>query len=292
VKWELPSERPGRAAPDWLLATRSQLDEQTVEPVPAPLMVEKSRIGGVPCVLVVPPTVEVDLLYLHGGGFRMGRPISWLPLAHRLATRLLARGVLPEYRLAPEHPFPAGLHDVANVYSHLRSATAGPLFAAGDSAGGGLAAALTVAAIASNIAPPDALLLLSPWLDLSLEGETHKSRAETDQLFPPARSAEAAGLYVQGLDVRDPLMSPAFADVTRFPRTLILAGSEETLLADSLDFAHKLALAHVGVTLQVGAGRQHAWPAIWPDTPEAAAAIETMGQFAKDSAPSRGTEKL
>jgi acetyl esterase/lipase len=194
-----------------------------------------------------------------------------------------ARATLVDYRLAPEHPFPAAVHDAAAVYDAVRVSGDRPVVVAGDSAGGGLAAALVVAALRSGVATPAALVLLSPWLDVALTGETHTTRAARDQLFPTASSTEAAETYLQGHPARDPLASPLFADVEGFPPTALFAGTEETLLSDSVSFASRLALDGVTVTLHVAAGMQHVWPLLQPDARESDAVFATIGTFVRSA---------
>jgi monoterpene epsilon-lactone hydrolase len=276
---QLPPLRPGREPPEDLRARRAALAGARPDLTTATVPTVEQVIAGVPCIVVTPSTADRDLLYFHGGGYRLGAAIAWTAFAARLADALRARVTVPDYRLAPEHPFPAALYDAAAVYEELRAAAAGAVLVGGDSAGGGLAAALTVACVDDDVARPDALLLLSPWLDLTLTGATHVSRAATDQLFPPASSTEAADSYLQGHDATDPLASAAFADVARFPPVFLTAGTEETLLSDAVGFAQRLAEARIGVTLHVGAGMQHVWPMIFPDRPESGAAIAALGAF-------------
>jgi len=282
--WELPPERGGRAASDALRERRAGM-AAAAPPAPVGVACERGQTAGVGCVVLTPPQWGSELVYLHGGGYRMGDPAGWVPLVARLAAAFGARATIVEYRLAPEHPFPAALHDAAAVYQALASATGRPVVVGGDSAGGGLAAALTAAALGNGAAPPAALVLFSPWLDLTLTGATHASRAERDRLFPPASSIEAADTYLQGHPADDPLASPAFADVEGFPPTLLFAGTEETLLSDAVSFAGRLALAGAPVTLQVAAGMQHVWPLLEPGAPATAAAFGTVAAFAASVLP-------
>jgi acetyl esterase/lipase len=186
--------------------------------------------------------------------------------------------IVVDYRLAPEHPFPAGLTDAAAVYEHVLAGSESP-FLIGDSAGGGLAAALTVVAAASEFPAPGALILMSPWVDLSCTAGTFVSRAETDQLFSLTAAQEAAAMYLQGHDPADPLVSPLLADLGRWPPALLMASTEEVLLQDSVAFAGVLVLAGSDLTCWFRRGVPHAWPAVFPDLPEsdmALAAVETF----------------
>jgi len=275
----LPPRRPGRPAPDVLAAKRAALTRARPDLATIGLPVDEVDVGGVGCFVVFPPDSAGELLYFHGGGYRMGEPASWALFAVRLANATRCRITIPDYSLAPESPFPGALHDAAAVYTELRARSNSPLFVGGDSAGGGLAAALTVACLTSGVESPDALVLLSPWLDLTLQGETHTSRAGTDAFFPPSSSVEAAEMFLQGFDPSHPLVSPLLADVRSFPPTLLLVGTEETLLADSLQFAARLAGERVSVTLHVGAGMQHVWPMMSPELAESVAALSVLAAF-------------
>jgi acetyl esterase/lipase len=195
---------------------------------------------------------------------------------------------LPDYRLAPENPFPAALYDAAAVYGCLIRSDA-PVFVAGDSAGGGLAAALVVLCSQDHARGPDGIILLSPWLDLALTSETYISRAETDRFFPLASAEDAAGAYLQGHSADDPLVSPIRADLSGFPPTLLMAGTDETLLGDALRFSTQLATAGRDVTLWVAEGMQHAWPAISADLPETAQAVRAIGAFVERIAAARAS---
>jgi acetyl esterase/lipase len=187
--------------------------------------------------------------------------------------------VVVEYRLAPEHPFPAALHDVAAVYGQLLDDGRGPIVAVGDSAGGGLAAALVVAAAISDVPPPAGLVLMSAWLDLTCTAATFISRAGSDQMFSLESAEEAARFYLQGHDPRDPLASPAFARIDSWPASVVLASTAEVLLQDSLSFVSTATLAGTSMTAVLEAGRPHAWPAVFPDLPESVSALAEIARF-------------
>ncbi len=268
----LPPLRPSRrAAPPELVSRRSLLT-----PPPPPSVV---HYGGVPCVVWAPEAPRAVVAYFHGGGYRMGSAAWSAPFAAQLAASAQVSVVAVDYRLAPEHPFPAALHDAAAAYEALPGRGQLPVVLAGDSAGGGLAAALVAAASASEAALPAALVLMSPWLDLTCTAATFESRSGTDVLFSLTAAREAADLYLQGHDARDPLASPAFASLEAWPPTLALASASEVLLDDSLGFASMLARTGSAVRLHVEAGVPHAWPAVMPDQPAAGAALAEMGRF-------------
>jgi acetyl esterase/lipase len=255
---------------------------RTVVPPWAPdpaVTVRQADLGGVRCVVCEPPEARSVSVYFHGGGYRQGSAIWSTPFATRLARSSASMVVVVEYRLAPEDPFPAGLHDATAVYGHLLDEGQQTIVAAGDSAGGGLAAALVVAAAMSEIPLPAGLILMSAWLDLTCTAGTYESCAESDELFSLASAQAAAELYLQGEDPRDPLVSPALARLGGWPPTLVLASTGEVLLQDSLDFTAAVALGGGSVTAVLEHGRSHAWPAVFPDLPESAAALGVMGDF-------------
>jgi epsilon-lactone hydrolase len=291
-EWKLPPERPSTyPTPEDLQARRAGIAGLTPVARAERVKVDNATYGSVPCVVCTPAGASATVLYFHGGGYRLGSPTNSTPFATRLADATGARVVMPAYRLAPEHPFPAALHDAAAVYGALLdeasggadgvitagNSTAG-VIAAGDSAGGGLAAALTMACIASGILVPRALVLLSPWVDLTCTGDTFVTRPG-DQLFPLASAQQASAMYLQGHDAADPLVSPVLGDVSGFPPTLVFASVDETLLADSVSMIGKLAGAGIAVTASLQADRMHAWPAIVPDHPASKAALVTVGAF-------------
>jgi acetyl esterase/lipase len=218
-------------------------------------------------------------VYFHGGGYRQGSAAWSTPFATRLASATGSTVVVVEYRLAPEDPFPAGLHDAAAVYGQLLDERHQTVVAAGDSAGGGLAAALAVAAAMSDMPLPAGLVLMSAWLDLTCTASTYESCAESDELFSLASARAAADLYLQGEDPSQPLVSPALASMDAWPPTLLLASTGEVLLQDSIRFTSTVALGGGSVTAVLERGRAHAWPAVFPDLPESTAALGVVGSF-------------
>jgi acetyl esterase/lipase len=266
---------------------------RTVAPPWAPdpaVTVRQVDIGGVSCVWCEPPDPESVSVYFHGGGYRQGSAAWSTPFATRLARSSGSTVVVVEYRLAPEDPFPAGLHDATAVYGQLLDEGHQTVVAAGDSAGGGLAAALVVAAALSDIALPAGLVLMSAWLDLTCTASTYESYGQSDELFSLASAEMAAELYLQGEDPRHPLVSPALASIDGWPPALVLASTGEVLLQDSIEFTSTVALSGGSVTAVLEHGRAHAWPAVFPDLPESAAALSVMGAFyanlhRKDSQP-------
>jgi epsilon-lactone hydrolase len=281
TSWSLPAIRPSTIpTPPELIAQQTGM--RTAPPPCASdptVTTREADISGVPCVVCEPPEPRSATVYFHGGGYRLGCASWTAPFATRLAGATGSTIVVVDYRLAPEHPFPAGIHDAASVYGQLLDDGHDTIHAAGDSAGGGLAAALVVAAVTSGVRPPAGLVMMSPWLDLTCTADTYSSREQTDQLFSLTSAREAARLYLQGHDAQDPLASPALADIGVWPPTLILASTEEVLLQDSINLASTAALGGGSVTALLLSGRQHAWPAVFPDLPESAEAVSVIGDF-------------
>lgn len=281
--WGLPPLREGHEAPEGIRERRAALAGlAALHPLRPGVTIESSEIAGVACRAVGGADAGATILYFHGGGYRLGDPATWLGFASGLAADSGLRFVLPDYRLAPEHPFPAALHDAVAVYRAL--AGSGPVLLAGDSAGGGLAAALTALALENGGPAPAGLILLSPWLDLSLRSPSYGSHAARDRMFSRESALEAAALYLQGEAAEQPLASPVNADLSGFPPVLIFCGGDEVLLGDSLAFVRRLAEADRAVEAHFVSGMQHVWPMIAPDLAESAALRAHFVRFARAAA--------
>ena len=278
--WNLPPLREGHAADEALLERRARASGGSGEG-PA---CKEAVIGGVRCLLVEPQTgaAKGDILYLHGGGYRLGSPFAYIGYVQGIADQAERRIVLPFYPLAPENPFPAALHSIVAVYRALDNRRSAVI--AGDSAGGGLAAALCVLAAQADERPAGAMLV-SPMLDLTAQGESLDRNAERDLLFSKSAVLDSAQLYLQGHSPDDPLVSALNADPADFPPTLLLIGGAEVLLDEALAFARKLALADRRVTLHVAPDMGHVWPLMTPGSPEAIAAVSAMSVFVKTLEP-------
>ena len=271
------------------MATPAALRDQRASiPRPTPsstatVVVTSETLGGVPCVVCQPGDARATLVHLHGGGFRLGSAAGSAAFGTRMADAAHVRVVLVDYALAPEHPFPAGLHDALRVYDAVRAEPSSlPVLVGGDSAGGGLATSLVVAALAADLPLPSGVALFSPWLDLTVSAHSYGTRAESDLLFSAASATAAADLYLQGHDPRDPLVSPVLAELHGFPPTLLFVGSEEVLLDDALLLASALSRAGSTVALHSVAGMQHVWPTIWPELPESRTALRLLAGFVAD----------
>lgn len=273
----LPVERAGTPASPELLERRANFAATEIDPTLGVTAVD-SDLAGIPC-RTIRAGDHTTVLYLHGGGYRMGSPEAYNAYAAALAAGAAATVVVPRYRLAPENPFPAGLRDALAVYAELASTTDGPIVVAGDSAGAGLAAAVVVAVGASDVRDPDGLMLLSPWLDLHCSSPFYETA--TDVFFPLASAESARDDYLQGFSAGDPLVSPLLADHTGFPPTLIQVGGNEALVGDSLGLTRALATANITCTLEVIADQGHTWPLIYPDHSVSIASIESCVRFVR-----------
>lgn len=273
----LPTERTGTPASPELLERRAMFAATEVDPALG-ITTGDAEFAGVQC-RTVRAGDRATILYLHGGGYRMGSPEAYNAYAAKIAAGAEATVVLPRYRLAPENPFPAGLRDAVAVYEALASAAEGPIVLAGDSAGAGLAASVVVAARAGGLHTPDGLMLLSPWLDLRCSSSFYETAP--DVFFPLATAESAREDYLQGAPESDPLASPLLADHTEFPPTLIQVGGNEALVGDALAMAGSLATANITCVLEVVAGQGHTWPLIQPDHSVTLASIESCVRFVR-----------
>lgn len=284
--WDLPPLRAGYAADEALVERRAR----AAGPADAAERAGEAVIGGVRCLVIEPREHDAqgEMIYLHGGGYRLGSPLAYVDYAQRIADAAGRRIILPFYPLAPEHPFPAALHAVVAVYRGIEDRRS--VVVAGDSAGGGLAAALCIMAARAGERPAGAVLV-SPMLDLTARGESLDRNAARDPMFSKAAVLDSAGLYLQGHDPRDPLVSALEADPADFPPTLVLTGGAEVLLDEAVAFAKRLALGDRRVTLHVAPGMGHVWPLLAPETGEARDAVTAIAGFVKalEPAQSRGS---
>lgn len=227
------------------------------------------------------------LLYLHGGAYTLGSCDSHRKLVTHLAKACKLNAVLPEYRLAPEHPFPAGLHDCVRAIRNLLDKGYAPedILVAGDSAGGGLAVASMLQLRHEGSPLPGGAILLSPFLDMTASGESARTRADQDPWFRPEEIHVIVKHYCPDEDIRDPLLSPVFANVAGFPPTLIQVGDDEILLSDSTRFADKLSAAGCRVKLEVFPGLWHVFQLFIGTMPESRAAIDKIGEHVRNGFP-------
>jgi phosphinothricin tripeptide acetyl hydrolase len=221
------------------------------------------------------------VLYLHGGGYVLGSPRSHRHLAAAVGGAARAAVLLPDYRLAPEHPFPAAVDDAVAAYRWLldRGHASGRTALAGDSAGGGLVVATLLALREQGLGLPAAAVCISPWVDLTGSGASYRDRAERDPIVARDRVMEMARAYLGGADARAPLASPLFADLTGLPPLLVQVGSEEVLHDDAVGLADRARAAGVPATLQIWPEMVHVWHWFLPWLDEAQAAVDTAGAF-------------
>lgn len=251
-------------------------------PVARDVEIERIEYAGRPALRFVPNTPRPGaLLFLHGGGYSRGSAQSHKPIVSKLAAAFGVEAISLDYRLAPEHPCPAGIEDALAAWQELRSQTRGPIIVAGDSAGGGLSLALTLRLKERGEALPDALYLISPWTDLTITGESARSKAGADPMLRPENLAEAARLYAGEGDPASPDCSPLFANLAGLPPVLIQVGTDEILLDDSVRLAQRLDAAGVEVRCEVWDKMWHDFPLFAPLLPEANAAMKRVSAWAK-----------
>jgi epsilon-lactone hydrolase len=225
---------------------------------------------------------EKVILYLHGGGYVSGNLAMYRLLCGTISEKSGARVLMPEYRLAPDNPFPAALQDTLSIYAWLleKGFSAKNIIIVGDSAGGGLSLAATLALRDEGRPLPAGIICLSPWTDLTFSGESHETNAKKSVILHPKNIRLWAESYIAHADPRTPHISPAFADMRNFPPMLIQVGSEEVLLDDARMVAERAKSADVNVTLSVYEKMWHVWQTIG-FLPESVKAFEEMGNFVK-----------
>jgi len=254
-----------------------------VTTVPADVPVRPQTLGGVPGEWLGAEAEAGSpvLLYLHGGGYCIGSLDSHRPITAHLAKASGLPVYAADYRLAPEHPYPAALNDAVAVYRALLDAGHTRILLAGDSAGGGLALATALSLRDAGLPAPVALLLISPWTDLGCSGATMQTHARLDPMLSPAILQRWGGEYAGRMPADHPLCSPLLGDLRRLPPVLIQAGSDEVLLDDSLRLEQRLQAARVAVTLQVYPRLWHVFQLYVGLLAEADAAIARMADFAR-----------
>ncbi len=254
VKPALMRERSPRA-----MRARLERTARQIFRMPPGVTETPGEIGGVPVLWLTPRKAGAGVIhYLHGGAYLAGSPQTHKHLAARLAIAAGARAVLPDYRLAPEHPFPAALEDALAVHRALLVEHEPKRVAlAGDSAGGGLAAATLLAAETEGFPAPAALVAFSPWADLTGRAESLRTNRRRDAMLPAERLADVVDLVLQGADAEDPRASPAFGRCLSPPPAWIVASRDEILVDDARALARAL-----GATLTLRSGLPHAWPVL------------------------------
>ena len=247
---------------------RARLDEVgSIWPVADDIKSAQVDADGVPGEWSTAPATDASrvLLFLHGGGYCSGSIRSHRRMVTEAGRAAGMRTLAIGYRLAPEHRFPAALDDALTAWRFLRREGIAPhhIAVGGDSAGGGLAAALTNRLLGEGETPPACTWMVSPWTDLTMSGASIASKDAVDPLIHKAYLGELADAYTPaGMDRKDPRLSPLYANLKGFPATLIQVGSDETLLDDATRFAAAAGAADVAVTLEIWPHMIHAWP-VW-----------------------------
>ena len=229
------------------------------------------------------PAQGKAMLYLHGGAYVFGNCATHRQLVSYVARACGVRALVIEYRLAPEHRFPAAIDDSLAAYRALREEgyAPGDILIAGDSAGGGLVMALLLSLRDSGEEMPAGGLLFSPWLDLTASGESMTTRAQRDPWFKPPDMPIIASYYCEEDEYRNPLVSPVFADVSGLPPIYIQVGDDEILLSDSTRIADNIKAAGGEVTLEIWPDMFHVFQVFVHQMPESRAAIDQLAPFVK-----------
>jgi monoterpene epsilon-lactone hydrolase len=221
------------------------------------------------------------ILYLHGGAFLAGSIRTHRHLAAYLAGAAGVRTILPEYRLAPEHPFPAALDDAFTVYKHLLASgyEARQIALAGDSAGGGLVFSLLLKCAEHGLPRPACVVAFSPWADMTMTRGSLRRNALRDMMLPVRRFPEVVSYYLQGASNTDPLVSPVYGEYVDPPPAMITASKTEILRDDAVAMADRLRAAGGDVALELWKDMPHAWPFFAGMVVEADRTVARAGQF-------------
>lgn len=231
-------------------------------PAAPDVRVEPATVGGIEGFWLRPANARpgARILYLHGGGYVLGSAKTFTSFVGQIAARVGADAFVPEYRLAPEHPFPAAIDDAVAAYRGLVSDGTERIVVVGDSAGGGLTLAL-LSILASDktkgIVQPVGAAVMSPWVDLALTGDSFETRAEADPIFTRGVLQGFSNMYLQGQDAANPKASPLYAQLGGLPPIRIDVGDNEVLLSDSIRYAERAQPAGVEITLSIWAGMPH-----------------------------------
>jgi epsilon-lactone hydrolase len=255
----------------------------SAQPLPAGVTVTAAALGGVPTAEITVDGIEPRhvVLYFHAGVYVLGDAFQSAGLAAQVGRRTGAKVISVDYRLGPEHPYPAAVDDALAAYEALLHDGTAPadIAFAGESAGGGLAVVTMVNARDHGLPRPAAAFVMSPYADLTLAGATMETKREADPLLSPQALRARVPDYTSGQDAALGLISPIFADLSGLPPLIIQAGTHEVLLDDAVRLARQAATADVEVTLDITPGVPHVFQAYYPILDEAAAALDRAGQF-------------
>jgi acetyl esterase/lipase len=263
---------------------RRQLRELlSAQPLPADVTVTAAALGSVPTAEITIDGIEARhvVLYFHGGVYVMGDAALAADLASQVGRRTRAKVISVDYRLAPEHPYPAAVDDALAAYEALLQTGTAPsdIVFAGESAGGGLAIATLINARDRGLPLPAAAFVMSPYADLTLAGATMETKREADPLLSPQALSARVPDYTAGQDAALGLISPIFAELSDLPPLIIQAGTHEVLLDDAIRLARQAATADVEVTLDITPGVPHVFQAYHAILDEAAAALDRAGRL-------------
>lgn len=275
--------RRSKMATDPQAARRDFHARMTKLPSARGVKVSQEGIDGINCEWLVPDGCEDApvIFYLHGGAYIMGGPETHRRMVSYVARASGMRALLPDYRLAPESRYPSQVEDSLKVWRALVRGGIDParMAVGGDSAGGNLSVATILSLRDAGEPLPAACFLLSPWLDLAGDGESHHTRSKYDPWFRPDKMPDVVAWFCDTAAVRDPLISPVYADAIGFPPTLIQVGDHEILLSDSTRLADNIKAAGGRVDL-------HIWPDMWHvfqyfigQMPESRKAVDDIGRF-------------
>jgi acetyl esterase/lipase len=252
---------------------------------PAGIELQEGEVDGIPYDFWTPENLEPGriMLYSHGGGYTMFSRRTHRSLVARLAQEAAAQAIVYDYRLAPEHPFPAAIEDALMVYKYVLRAGYDPkkIIFAGDSAGGGITFALMLAARHEGLPLPGLAIGLSPWVDMTLSGTSMRENADTDVMLTPTVVEHFREKYLGLGDPKHPYVSPLFADLKGLPPVMLQAAGDEILRDDSVSFAAALRAAGVKVELDVWPGLFHVFELAWRWLPESEEAIVKIGDFVR-----------
>lgn len=278
---------------------RSMFDAMfAATPTAADVRVESATVGGIAGFWLRLPNARpgARMLYVHGGGYVLGSAQALTNFAGQIAARVGADTFVPNYRLAPEHPFPAAIDDAVAAYRGLVAEGAERIVVVGDSAGGGLTLSLLSILAADKrkgTVQPAGAAVMSPWTDLALTGDSLETRAEADPIFTPSVLQGFADMYLQGQDAKNPKASPLYARLNGLPPISVDVGDDELLLADSVRYADRARAAGVEVTLSVWQGMPHVFQSSLGHFLAAERSVDAIGGFLRqrlaDASPSIST---
>ena len=270
---------------------RASMNRAGKMPRPRKVAYVDTEVGGVSAIVATPTAVPVErhILYLHGGGYAVGSPATHIALVARLIKQAHASASVIDYRLAPEHPYPAAIDDCVSAYrAIIEQWDPASVVIAGDSAGGGATLATLCALRDAGDPLPAAAYLLSPWTDLTASGESMVTRADVDPMLKAEWVQDLAEGYAGGRPLDDPGVSPLFADLTGLPPMLVQTGGDEILLDDSIRLVQAARRAGVAIDLDVRDGMWHVYQAFAGMMPEGTQALVEAAAFIRAKSPAAG----